>query len=82
MTCSICLTRTPELQVIDHDGYCPRCGTDYRPWRHTRTVPALLPDLLSPAQRTYNARTSKLVSNGAGYRDRLVAARLALRSNL
>lgn len=88
MICAFCIAQTSALQTVDRDGYCPRCGTDYRPWRHTRTVPALLPDVrvsgydVTTKTRDYNARTSRLVPTGAAYKDRLIAARLALRSSL
>lgn len=73
MTCSICLTTTPELQTIDASGHCPRCGTNYGAWVHSVR-------LTSP-QLAYNERTRKLVSNGAAHRDKLVAARINVRSN-
>lgn len=72
MTCAHCIAFTPELQTIDLTGHCPRCGRDYTPWTHSPRV--------ATAQMVYNTRTRKLISNGNAYRDRLVAARLALRS--
>jgi hypothetical protein len=65
--CSICLPHTQALQVINVDGHCPRCGADYRAFlRHG----------------DYNTRTQKLIPTGDAHRDRLVKARLALRSEL
>lgn len=69
MVCSHCLPSTQALQTINVDGHCPRCGTDYRAFTH-------------PTVHAYNTRTQKLIPTGAAYRDRLVAARLALRSHL
>jgi len=67
MICSICLPHTQALQVINIDGHCPRCGTDYRAYmRHG----------------DYNTRTQKLIPNGQAHRDRLVSERLKLRSAL
>lgn len=76
MTCSVCLTTTPELQTVALNGRCPLCGADYRPWQHRRDVP-----LVTSAQSAYNARTRKLATTGCVARSaKLVAARLALRS--
>lgn len=73
MTCSVCLSTTPELQEIGTSGRCPRCGTDYSRWAHVNS--------LTPMQQLYNSRTSRLVVKGDAFRDRLLAARLSLRSN-
>lgn len=74
MHCGNCLAETAELQELDAAGVCPRCATDYRAWRHGTRV--YHPD----PHHAYNTRTRKLVPTGAAYRDRLVAARLSLRS--
>lgn len=79
MTCSLCLTSTPALQTIGVDGHCPRCRTDYRAWLHRRG-PVSGYDV-TVNSRDYNANTRKLISTGAAHTDKLVAARLALRSN-
>lgn len=71
MTCSVCLSTTPELQEVIH-GVCPRCGTNYAAFIHAP---------LTTKQVQYNTRTRKLIATGDAYRDRLVAARLSLRSN-
>lgn len=73
MTCSVCLPDTPELQTLDAHLVCPRCGTDYSAFRVT--LPAL-----TEVQR-YNLNTRKMIPNGQAQRDRLLRARLALRSN-
>lgn len=73
MTCSVCLPDTPELQTLDAHLVCPRCGTDYSAFRVT------LP-MLTEVQR-YNVNSRKMIPTGDAYRDRLVAARLSLRSN-
>lgn len=73
MTCSVCLESTPELQELNAHLVCPRCGTDYSAFRVT--LPAL-----TDVQR-YNLNSRKMRPTGDAYRDRLVAARLSLRSN-
>lgn len=73
MTCGLCIADTPELQELNAHLVCPRCGTDYSAFRVT------LPTLTS-AQR-YNLNSRKMIPTGDAYRDRLVAARLSLRSN-
>lgn len=74
MVCSLCLDTTSALQTIGANGRCPRCGTDYSAFVHISSAPAL--------ETPYNLRTRKLMVRGDAYRDRLVAARLSLRSNL
>lgn len=73
MTCSICLESTPELQELNAHLVCPRCSTDYSAFRVT--LPAL-----TDVQR-YNLNSRKMIPNGQAQRDRLLRARLALRSN-
>lgn len=75
MNCGECLASSVELVELGADMVCPRCQTDYTAWR--RTLPTLAPD----PHAAYNARTRKLIPKGDAYRDRLVSARLSLRSN-
>lgn len=72
MNCGNCLVSSVELIELGADMRCPRCSADYRDYR--RSLPTLTP------QQRYNANTRKLRPTGAAQRDRLVAARLALRS--
>lgn len=35
MNCGHCVGKTSELQQVDAQGHCPRCGRGYSAWQHT-----------------------------------------------